>query len=91
MKKFSPQPEPVAAVVTAEPVGILTALLDFVLPQTAQTHGASMGRNSRHDLVRVAGLLAEASILLKSVASDATSGKEFAAATTLYQIIERLS
>jgi hypothetical protein len=82
-------PEPVAEV--AEPVGILTSLLDFTLPSEAQRHGATMGRNARHDLVCVAEHLIEASNRLKSVALDATAAKEFGAANFLNSLIEGIS
>jgi hypothetical protein len=83
-------PEPA---VTAEPVpGILTALLAFTLPQTAQQHGASAGgRNPRHDLVCAADHLIEASNRLKSIALDATAAKEFVAAAFLNSLIARIS
>jgi hypothetical protein len=94
MPKFTSQPEPappepVAEV--AEPVGTLTALLDIVLPQTAQVHGAHMGRNSRHDLVCAAEHINEAIQKLRSVAVDAGAAAEFDAAKFLNSLIERLA
>jgi hypothetical protein len=78
----------------AEPVaaaGVLSALLDFVLPAKAQHQGATMGRNARHDLVCVAEHLVEAKNRLKSVATDASAAGEFIAANFLNSLIERLA
>jgi hypothetical protein len=105
MREFSSrpdtEPEPAAEVADhpheptapAEPapVGVLSALLDFVLPHPAQVHGASMGgRNPRQDLIQAAGHIGSAVQQLKSVAADAMAAQEFAAADSLNSLIERL-
>ena len=78
----------------AEPApvgGVLTSLLDFTLPSEAQRHGATMGRNARHDLVCAAEHINEAIQKLRSVAVDAGAAAEFAAAKFLNSLIERIS
>jgi hypothetical protein len=71
--------------------GVLTSLLDFVLPTEAQKHGARMGRNPKHDLVCVAEHIVAARNQLQSVAVDAVAANDKPAVAFLHGLIERLS
>jgi hypothetical protein len=83
--------DPAVAEPVPAPVGVLTSLLDFTLPSEARRHGATMGRNSRHDLVCAAEHINEAIQKLRSVAVDAGAAAEFDAANFLNSLIERLA
>jgi hypothetical protein len=76
----------------AEPAaGVLSSLLDFVLPDATHRHAAGMGRNGRHDLLAVVQHLTEAKVMLRNIAEDCKASNQVDAHNALSDIIERLS